>query len=223
MRPVSRQNQSPGVSAGVTVAVDPVTSIERVTVAHARSAQTSTRAPSVPAGSAQRRTGERDVTLDIESGARGLGGAIATHAAPTRKYPILHVKSHVVPSHVETALAGGTHGVQLAPQEPVLASLTQPSPQRWVPLTHENVHAPAVHAGTPLAGAVHSAQLVPHVVTLSSGTQAPAHRLKPALQTKPHAPAVQVAVAPGGAAHGAQLAPQVAGESSLAQVLPQAW
>jgi len=122
-----------------------------------------------------------------------------------------------VPSQVAPALAGGTHGRQLAPHEPVLVLLAQAPPQRWVPVTQLKSQPPPLHTGTPLGGGTQSAHAVPHCMTLLAGTHAPPHLLKPTLQTKSHVPALHVAVAPGGAAQGAQREPQVRGESLLAQ------
>jgi hypothetical protein len=88
-------------------------------IVHARSRHTCTRAPSEPTASAHWRVGRRVVTVAVEGGHTGRGGAtepIATHALPMRVKPALQVKSHAVPVQVATAFAGAVQGVHDVPQ-----------------------------------------------------------------------------------------------------------
>jgi hypothetical protein len=74
-RPRSRQNTTPrGGRSRVGCALVPVTVSVSITLAHARSRQSSTDAPSWPADSAHRSVGRSCVTPPSESGASGRGG-----------------------------------------------------------------------------------------------------------------------------------------------------
>ena len=75
MSPVARQKYVPGVSAMVASPLAPVSVIVVATEVHARSPQTSTRAPVCPAGRATRKRGLRLVAMPPLAGETGMGGA----------------------------------------------------------------------------------------------------------------------------------------------------
>jgi hypothetical protein len=81
-----------------------------------------------------------------------------------------------VPSHVDVALAGGTHGAHEAPQVATAVLLTQLPPQRWKPVLHEKPHAVPSQIDAPFAGAVQGEQELPQVRTSVSSTHAPEQR-----------------------------------------------
>jgi hypothetical protein len=69
---------------------------------------------------------------------------------------VLHTKPHALPSHVEVAFAGGSHGVHAAPQVATSVSATHALPQAWKPVAHESTQTPATQAVDPFV-------IVPHV------------------------------------------------------------
>jgi hypothetical protein len=128
-RPRIRQNTvlRAGRSA-VGLALVPVTrSVSRMLV-HARSRHSSTTAPSIPGGSAQRRVGRRCVTSPREIGASGLGASSATQRVPTVCCPAAHAHVPITHDHVVSQARSQ------APQwETSVVVSTQVAPQRIVP------------------------------------------------------------------------------------------
>jgi hypothetical protein len=86
---------------------------------------------------------------------------VGTHLPPDLLKPPLQTKSHNPPLHSAVPLAGGTHGVQLEPQELGLALARHSSLQAWKPAWQLTPHTPCVQVATPCCGtgqAVHEPQ-----------------------------------------------------------------
>src|SRR6185503_16289667 len=88
----------PGGSVAVGRTVVPSASSVWSTRVQQRSAHTSTRAPVVPAGSAQWNDGRCEVTLDTDCGTIGRGGAIAGSPARTPASPVHSLPGNGTPS-----------------------------------------------------------------------------------------------------------------------------
>ncbi len=117
----------------------------------------------------------------------------------------------VPPAQVAFCRGGGAaHGVQLEPQERVLASGRHCPLHRWNPDTHAKPQAVPSQVAVAWSGTGQAVQLAPQVATLLLEAQAAPQAWKPELQVKPQEVPSQVAVALAGGWQGAHEVPQLA-------------
>lgn len=130
----------------------PTARILSITMVHARSRQSSTSAPSVPAGNCQRNVGLRKDASPNESGAIGRGKApIAMQAAPTRSKPALQVAEHALIAQTALPLATAGHAF---PQAPQLATSLVVMTSQPLAAVLSQLPKPVLHMATPQIPAV---------------------------------------------------------------------
>ena len=214
--PASRQYTTPVGRLVVGTKKVPTTSAVVITVVHARSAQSTTRAPVQLPGKDHVRVGRRDVTTAVDNGAICRGGA-GVHTPAAHSVPAAHRLPHEpqfeallststqAPLHNVLADDGHAHTplphvppVQVAPQPPQLAgsvsTLMQTPPQFKVPLAQ---HTPPRQLRPDAHAFAHAPQFVLLVCT---STHVPLHNVVPVghvhtppeqvppVQRAPHAP-----------------------------------
>lgn len=178
---------------------------------------------------------------------QALASSSAAQAVPQGWYPTLHVKSHLVPSHVALAEPTGRGHVaqDVVPQLLMLVLDTQLPAQMCVPAGHTPMqaiasgiqlpkhcfwpaghvppHTPAVQTAVPPVGAVHGSQDVPQLAMLVLLTHLPAHRWNPVLQVNAHESPTHLATPFGSVGQTWHVAPHRSGSSSRAQAIWQRW
>ncbi|MEZ4405194.1 MAG: hypothetical protein R3A52_01705 [Polyangiales bacterium] len=199
VRASARQNTTPVGRSAVGAPLVPVASKLATTVAQARSRQNCTRAPSVPAASAQRTVGRREVTVAVESGASNRGAVKATHAPDTQLKPEAQTRLHV--PQLVGAVSAASQPLASTPSQ--LAKPAAQAPSAQVPVAHDAVALAREQTAPqpPQLLAVLSAASQPLAALPSQSpkpaghvgaTHAPPVQTRPAAQAAPQAPQLAV-------------------------------
>lgn len=85
------------------------------------------------------------------------------------------MKPQLVPSHVDMALAGGTHALHDAPHVAVDALFAQAPPQLWKPALQMKPQDVPSHVGVAFAGGLQGEHIAPHVCGDALLEQLPLH------------------------------------------------